>query len=163
MHTERLDVDWIVRFVRFHGMQLRNDLVPAEPELKPSSPIWVWGAWRGLPTPCAGSEIPSYRQGTGRAVCCSGPDAPVDPPAGLIRRHHSDPSVMNKASGSGSLPLGRRSPSAPMLLVMSSAPTCVNTAPTSAPFSTSWGTTTWLPPSSRPTSCSKAARAFRVR
>ena len=52
----------------------------------------------------------------------------------------------NKASGSGSLPLGRRSPSAPMPLVMPSAPTCVNTAPTSAPFSTSWGTTTWPPP-----------------
>ena len=34
MHTERSYVDWIVRFVRFHGMRSRNDLSPAEPKIK---------------------------------------------------------------------------------------------------------------------------------
>jgi len=34
MHTERSYVKWIVRFVRFHGMQSRQDLFPAEPKIK---------------------------------------------------------------------------------------------------------------------------------
>ena len=32
IHTERSYVDWIVRFVRFHGMRSRQDLFPAEPK-----------------------------------------------------------------------------------------------------------------------------------
>jgi hypothetical protein len=31
MHTERSSVEWIVRFVRFHGMRSREALFPAEP------------------------------------------------------------------------------------------------------------------------------------
>src|SRR6266545_4060719 len=34
MHTERSNVDWIVRFVRFHGMRSRQDLFPAEPKIE---------------------------------------------------------------------------------------------------------------------------------
>jgi integron integrase len=34
IHTERSYVDWIVRFVRFHGMRSRADLVPAEPKIE---------------------------------------------------------------------------------------------------------------------------------
>jgi hypothetical protein len=35
MHTERLDADWIVRFVRFHGIRSRsNNLSPAEPTIE---------------------------------------------------------------------------------------------------------------------------------
>jgi integron integrase len=34
IHTERSYVDWIVRFVRFHGMRSRNDLFPAEPKIE---------------------------------------------------------------------------------------------------------------------------------
>jgi Phage integrase, N-terminal SAM-like domain len=34
IHTERSYVDWIVRFVRFHGMQSREDLFPAEPKVE---------------------------------------------------------------------------------------------------------------------------------
>jgi integron integrase len=34
MHTERSYVDWIVRFVRFHGMRSREDLFPAEPKIE---------------------------------------------------------------------------------------------------------------------------------
>ena len=35
MHTERLDADWIVRFVRFHGIRSRsNNLFPAEPTIE---------------------------------------------------------------------------------------------------------------------------------
>jgi integrase len=30
IHTERSYVDWIVRFVRFHSMRSREDLLPAE-------------------------------------------------------------------------------------------------------------------------------------
>ena len=30
VHTERSYVDWIVRFVRFHGMRSREHLFPAE-------------------------------------------------------------------------------------------------------------------------------------
>ena len=28
MHTERASVEWIVRFIRFHGMQSRENLFP---------------------------------------------------------------------------------------------------------------------------------------
>jgi hypothetical protein len=34
IHTERSYVDWIVRFVRFHGMRSREDLCPAEPKIE---------------------------------------------------------------------------------------------------------------------------------
>ena len=34
IHTERAYVDWIVRFVRFHGMQSRADLLPAEAKIE---------------------------------------------------------------------------------------------------------------------------------
>jgi integron integrase len=34
IHTERSYVEWIVRFVRFHGMRLREDLFPAEPKIE---------------------------------------------------------------------------------------------------------------------------------
>jgi len=54
IHTERSYVEWIVRFVRFHGMRSRKDLFPAR-------------------------------------------DISVDPRSGVTRRHHVDPSVINKA------------------------------------------------------------------
>jgi integron integrase len=34
IHTERSYVEWIVRFVRFHGMRLRENLFPAEPKIE---------------------------------------------------------------------------------------------------------------------------------
>ncbi len=34
MHTERSSVEWIVRFVRFHGMRSRENLFPAEPKIE---------------------------------------------------------------------------------------------------------------------------------
>lgn len=34
IHTERAYLDWIVRYVRFHGMQSRKDLFPAEPQIE---------------------------------------------------------------------------------------------------------------------------------
>src|SRR6266850_7014198 len=34
IHTERSYVEWIVRFVRFHGMRSREDLFPAEPTIE---------------------------------------------------------------------------------------------------------------------------------
>ena len=34
IHTERAYVDWIVRFVRFHGMRPREDLFPAEAKIE---------------------------------------------------------------------------------------------------------------------------------
>jgi site-specific recombinase XerD len=34
IHTERSYVDWIVRFVRFHGMRSRENLFPAEPKIE---------------------------------------------------------------------------------------------------------------------------------
>ena len=34
IHTERSYVEWIVRFVRFHGMRSREALVPAEPKIE---------------------------------------------------------------------------------------------------------------------------------
>jgi Phage integrase, N-terminal SAM-like domain len=34
MHTERSYVEWIIRFVRFHGMRSREDLFPAEPKIE---------------------------------------------------------------------------------------------------------------------------------
>ena len=34
IHTERSYVEWIIRFVRFHGMRSRADLFPAEPKIE---------------------------------------------------------------------------------------------------------------------------------
>src|SRR5258705_8874343 len=34
IHTERAYVEWIVRFVRFHTMRSRADLVPAEAKIE---------------------------------------------------------------------------------------------------------------------------------
>ncbi len=34
IHTERSYVDWIVRFVRFHRMERREDLFPGEPRIE---------------------------------------------------------------------------------------------------------------------------------
>ena len=34
IHTERSYVNWIVRFIRFHGMRSREDLLPAEPKIE---------------------------------------------------------------------------------------------------------------------------------
>ncbi len=34
IHTERSYVDWVVRYVRFHRMQSRADLYPAEPKIE---------------------------------------------------------------------------------------------------------------------------------
>jgi Phage integrase, N-terminal SAM-like domain len=34
IHTERSYVEWIVRFVRFHGMRSRADLFPPEPQIE---------------------------------------------------------------------------------------------------------------------------------
>ena len=34
IHTERSSVDWIVRFIHFHRMRSREDLLPAEPKIE---------------------------------------------------------------------------------------------------------------------------------
>ena len=34
IHTERSYVEWIVRFVRFHGMRSHSDLFPAEAKIE---------------------------------------------------------------------------------------------------------------------------------
>lgn len=34
VHTERSSVEWIVRFVCFHGMRSRKDLFPAKPKIE---------------------------------------------------------------------------------------------------------------------------------
>ena len=34
MHTERSAVEWIVRFIRFHGVRSRDDLFPAAPTIE---------------------------------------------------------------------------------------------------------------------------------
>jgi len=34
IHTERSYVDWVVRYIRFHRMQSRADLYPAEPKIE---------------------------------------------------------------------------------------------------------------------------------
>src|SRR6266511_3842462 len=34
IHTERSYVEWIVRFVRFHGMRSHADLCPGEPKIE---------------------------------------------------------------------------------------------------------------------------------
>ena len=34
IHTERSYVDWIVRFIRFHRMRSRDELLPAEPKIE---------------------------------------------------------------------------------------------------------------------------------
>jgi integrase len=95
MHTERLAVDWIVRFVRCHGMRSRNGLVPSGPQIK-AFLIDLGVARSTCPMHWLGNTLMPPRHGVGRLVPAL--TLPVGPPVGLTRRHHSDPSVINKAS-----------------------------------------------------------------
>src|SRR5262249_8505769 len=75
IHPERSYVEWIVRFVQFHHMQTRADLVPAEPKIEAfltdlavqghvaaatQNQAWCFSTsasstrrWRSASTPCA--------------------------------------------------------------------------------------------------------------
>ena len=54
MHTARSDVEWIVRFVRFHGMRSRQDLFPAAPKIEACLPdLAVHGHVAPTPQPPA--------------------------------------------------------------------------------------------------------------
>src|SRR4029453_3278038 len=56
------------------------------------------GTWRGVPPACSGSETPQCRQGMGLAVVFPARNLSIDPRSGITRRHHVDPSVINKVS-----------------------------------------------------------------
>ena len=105
------------------------------------------GHGAGLSAPCAGAEISADRHGMGVAVCLPGPDVAVDPRSGVTRRHHVDPSVINKAIKVAVRRAGLdEAPSAPIPFGIPSPRICCNAAPTSAPFSNCSGTPMWPPP-----------------
>jgi hypothetical protein len=88
MATEHAQVEWSVRFVRFHGMRSRDGLFPAKPKIEPfltdlAVPGHVAAATQnqalnalGLLAMCVlhhASEIAASRPGMGLAVCLPRP------------------------------------------------------------------------------------------
>src|SRR5712691_8289455 len=83
IHTERASVEWIRRFARFHGLRSRTALFPAAPKIEAFLTDLGW------------LRIPP-RHGVGSLSSPPG-TSPVDPRAGIARRHHVEPSGINRA------------------------------------------------------------------
>jgi Phage integrase, N-terminal SAM-like domain len=70
IHTERSYVDWIVRFVRFHRMERREDLFPGEPKIE-AFLSHLATAWQARPSQWAtarqGRDQEKEVQAAGRA------------------------------------------------------------------------------------------------
>ena len=65
IHTERSYAEWIVRFVRFHGMRSRADLFPVEPKIESflTDPAGQWKRRCRHPEPsheCLGVPLPPF-------------------------------------------------------------------------------------------------------
>ena len=87
IHTERSYVDWIVRFVRFHSMRSREHLFPAEAKIESFLTDLAVHA----------NVAPAAAKEWGWQYVFPARDLSVDPRSGVTRRHHVDPSVINKA------------------------------------------------------------------
>lgn len=87
-------------------------------------------------------------------------DFSTDPRGGAIRRHHVDPSVINKAIQAAVRRVGLTKRINAHTFRHYLPPTCSSAALTSARFKPCWDITIWPPPGSTPTSCSKAAMAL---
>ena len=113
MHTERSSVEWIVRFVRFHGMRSREDLFPAEPTIESLLTDLVVHGYVAAATQnqamnalvCLYTRVLNHSlQDNINAVRADkqinvpARDISVDPRAGVMRRHHMDPSVSTRPS-----------------------------------------------------------------
>jgi len=127
IHTERSYVDWIVRFVRFHGMRSREDLFPGEAKIESFltdlavhanvAPATLTPLLQNhlagvktlhqqdlaqghgevyLPHALA-RKYPAAAKEWGWQYMFPARDLSVDPRSGVTRRHHVDPSVINKA------------------------------------------------------------------
>ena len=127
IHTERSYVDWIVRFVRFHSMRSREDLFPAEAKIESFltdlavhanvAPATLTPLLQNhlagvktlhqqdlaqghgevyLPHALA-RKYPAAAKEWGWQYVFPARDLSVDPRSGVTRRHHVDPSVINKA------------------------------------------------------------------
>jgi site-specific recombinase XerD len=55
------------------------------------------GVWRGVPAACAGAKYLTTAKEWGWQYVFPARNLAVDPRAGITRRHHVDPSVINKA------------------------------------------------------------------
>jgi hypothetical protein len=64
LHTERSYVEWIIRFVRFHGLRSREALFPAEPKIEAflTDFSWVIRAFR-VPWTISACDLPSFLSG----------------------------------------------------------------------------------------------------
>ena len=78
IHTERSYIDWIKRYVHFHHMRCREDLADGEKKIEAfltdlAARDWSW------------------------QYLFPARDVSTDPRSGVVRRHHVDPAVVNKA------------------------------------------------------------------
>jgi hypothetical protein len=99
IHTERSYVDWIVRFIRFHRMRSRKELWPAEPKIESFlTDLAVHGNVAAVYLPEAlARKYPNASKEWGWQWVFPAREVSADPRSGVIRRHHVDPSVINKA------------------------------------------------------------------
>jgi integrase len=92
-------VDWIVRFIRFHRMRSRKELWPAEPKIESFlTDLAVHGNVAAVYLPEAlARKYPNASKEWGWQWVFPAREVSADPRSGVIRRHHVDPSVINKA------------------------------------------------------------------
>src|SRR5262245_23251602 len=97
------------------------------------------GPWGGLPAPYAGSAVSPSPQGVGPQYVLPARDLPTGPRPSVTRRHHVDPSAINKAI---KVAVRRAGPTKHISDYTFRRPfaTHSNAAPTPAPFSTGSGT-----------------------
>lgn len=130
IHTERAYVEWIIRFVRFHNMRSREDLLSSEPKIEAfltdlavrgnvaaatqnqamNALVFLYKRALHHALPDRINAIRASKKITVPVVMTREEVAAVlalyvfpartlavEPRAGVTRRHHVDPSVINKA------------------------------------------------------------------
>ena len=97
IHTERSYVEWIVRFVRFHGVRSREDLFPTEPKIEAFLTDLTQGYGAVYLPHALARKYPHTASEWGWQYVFPARNLARDPRSGITRRHHVDPSVINKA------------------------------------------------------------------
>jgi len=97
IHTERFYADWIKQFVRFHGMTSREDLEGGEAKIE--AYLTHLAVERNVAPSTQNQAMTPWFFCTKRFLnsLSTAGSMPSAPESGVIRRHHIDPSVINKA------------------------------------------------------------------
>src|ERR1035441_10265606 len=93
IHTERSYVDWIKRYVHFHHMRCREDLADGERKIEA---FLTDLAVRGK-VAASTQKYPGAARDWRWQYLFPARDVSTDLRSGVVRRHHVDPAVVNKA------------------------------------------------------------------